>query len=72
MIYFGDLERFDSFLAERFGEQAAEGLYSDSGAYGSSRRNPVKEEMVISIAYYPEINSFAGRESIQIVMQHYC
>lgn len=72
MIYFGDLERFDSFLAERFGEQAAEGLYSDSGTYGSGRRNPVKEEMVISIAYYPEINSFAGRESIQIVMQHYC
>lgn len=62
MIYFGDLERFDSFLAQRFGRQAAEGLYADGGTYG----------MVISIAYYPEINSFAGRESIQIVMQHYC
>ncbi len=68
MIYFGDLERFDLFLAEKFGQQAADGLYGNS-LYSNA---PGKAEMVISIAYYPEINSFAGRESVQIVMQHYC
>lgn len=68
MIYFGDLERFDLFLAEKFGRQAADELYGNS-PYGNA---PGKAEMVISIAYYPEINSFAGRESVQIVMQHYC
>ncbi len=68
MIYFGDMERFDLFLSEKFGQQAVDGLYGNS-PYGNA---PGKAEMVISIAYYPEINSFAGRESIQIVMQHYC
>ncbi len=68
MIYFGDMERFDLFLSEKFGRQAVDGLYGNS-PYGNA---PGKAEMVISIAYYPEINSFAGRESIQIVMQHYC
>lgn len=68
MIYFGDMERFDLFLSEKFGRQAVDGLYGNS-PYGNASG---KAEMVISIAYYPEINSFAGRESIQIVMQHYC
>ena len=68
MIYFGDMERFDLFLSEKFGRQAVDGLYGNS-PYGNAFG---KAEMVISIAYYPEINSFAGRESIQIVMQHYC
>lgn len=30
------------------------------------------DKTMISMAYYPEINVFAGRESIQIVMQDYC
>lgn len=62
MIYFGDLEQFDLFLREKFGARLAEGLYAGRLAAG---------EAVISIAYYPDINSYAGRESIQIVMQHY-
>lgn len=98
MIYFGDLERFDLFLSEKFGRQAVDGLYGNGAygagspyggggrAYGNGRIYAGagngrmyagggvlgKAEMVISIAYYPEMNSFAGRESIQIVMQHYC
>ncbi len=62
MIYFGDLDQFDLFLREQFGVQLAEGLYTGRLSAG---------EAVISIAYYPDINSYAGRESIQIVMQHY-
>ncbi len=62
MIYFGDLDQFDLFLREKFGVQLAEGLYTGRLSAG---------EAVISIAYYPDINSYAGRESIQIVMQHY-
>ncbi len=26
----------------------------------------------ISIVYYPEINSYMGREEIQFVISHYC
>lgn len=62
MIYFGDLEQFDLFLKEKFGVRLAEGLYAGRLA---------AKEAVISIAYYPDINSYAGRESIQIVMQYY-
>ena len=58
MIYFGDMERFDLFLSEKFGRQAVDGLYGNS-PYGNA---PGKAEMVISIAYYPEINSLrAGK-----------
>lgn len=65
MIYFGDLQQLEAFLSRKFGGEAVGKLYeSPSGVKPG--------EMVISIAYYPEINYFAGRESIQIVMQHYC
>lgn len=63
MIYFGDLEKFDEFLSGRFGSDVAERLYGSGVREG---------EVAIGMAYYPEINSFAGRENIQIVMQHYC
>lgn len=62
MIYFGDLELFDEFLKVRFGKRLTDSLYAGILAVG---------EAVISIAYYPEINSYAGRENVQIVMQNY-
>lgn len=63
MIYFGDLDGFNGFLAEKFGRRAKERLYESGLNVG---------EMPISIAYYPDINSYRGRETIQIVMQYYC
>lgn len=63
MIYFGDLEKLNSFLEERFGKKVEERLYE-----GSLR----KGEILISMAYYPDINYYAGRENVQIVMQYYC
>lgn len=62
MIYFGDLERLDAFLTQRFGKTAVKGLYETRLRKG---------ELLISMAYYPDINYFAGRENIQIVMQYY-
>lgn len=63
MIYFGDLERFDAFLMERFGERKIQQLYGKGVWEG---------DMTISMAYYPGINSYAGRESVQIEMWGYC
>lgn len=63
MIYFGDLEKFNDFLADKYGKKTAEFLYQ-----GRLQRG----EAVISMAYYPDINTFAGRENIQLVMQYYC
>ncbi len=63
MIYFGDLEQFDEFLSGRFGSEVLGKLYAGGLKEG---------EASIGMAYYPDINSFGGRESIQIVMQYYC
>ncbi len=63
MIYFGDIGQFDSFLAERFGGGAFHKLYAGGVREG---------EMEIGMAYYPDINYYAGKENIQIVMQYYC
>lgn len=63
MIYFGDQQKLRGFLTESCGRVTADSLYE-------GRLRP--GEAVICMAYYPDINSFAGRETVQIVMQHYC
>jgi len=63
MIFFGDLKAFDDFLKAKYGEESVELLYSNLLAL---------KEMYINITYQPEINSYMGRDSIQIVMQDYC
>ena len=63
MIYFGDMEKLDRFLSETYGEHEKEALYSGSRSF---------EGLTVSMFYYPEINRYMGRESIQIVMQYYC
>lgn len=60
MMYFGDLERWHTFLAAHFGQEEADRLYNG----GSSA-------IVISVIYYPDINVYRGREELQMVMQDY-
>lgn len=60
MIYFGDLEKWHAFLDEAFGENEREKLYR-----AGSR------EIVIQMIYYPDINVYQGKESLQIVMRDY-
>lgn len=60
LIYFGDLERFNSYMTERFGAAEVNGLYGRQA-----------EKIILSVAYYPDLNYYQGIESIQFVMQHY-
>ncbi len=60
MIYFGDAEELQKFLEERFGE-AGKNLFYGRKAY-----------LPLTIAYYPEINEFQGRRTVQLVMTDYC
>ncbi len=60
MMYFGDLDGWHSFLTAQFGEEEVRRLY---GGGGSS--------MVISVIYYPDINEFRGRRTLQMIMQDY-
>ncbi|MBR5798702.1 MAG: single-stranded-DNA-specific exonuclease RecJ [Lachnospiraceae bacterium] len=63
MIYFGDLEKWNGFLEQKAGREAVNTLYG-----GKLQR----DDLTFNLAYYPDINVFAGRESVQIIMQHYC
>lgn len=60
MIYFGDLARWHAFLEEAFGKKEREKLYHEGS-----------REIVIQMVYYPDINVYQGKESLQIVMQDY-
>lgn len=60
MVYFGDLEAFHNFLVGKAGEYMVNRLYQGE-----------RVDIPISILYYPDINRYGGRESIQIVMRGY-
>ena len=60
MMYFGDMDKWHEFLREKYGQSALDELY-DGRAYN----------MKVSIAYYPDINSYQGRETVQIVMSDF-
>ncbi|MCM1143800.1 MAG: single-stranded-DNA-specific exonuclease RecJ [Blautia sp.] len=60
MLYFGDLERWHDFLADAFGKEERDRLYCE----GSQR-------IVIQMIYYPDINVYREKESLQIIMQDY-
>lgn len=60
MIYFGDLPGWHAFLEVEFGKEERIRLYQE----GSKR-------IVIQMVYYPDINVYQGKESLQIVMRDY-
>lgn len=61
MIYFGNLDKWHDFLAEHFGQEERDILYQAGS-----------DEIQISVIYYPDINVYQGRESLQMVMKDYC
>lgn len=60
LVYFGDLERFDSFLDEKYGSGSAGQLYAGCG------------EFPLSVVYQLGKNTYRGRTELQFVLQHYC
>ena len=60
MMYFGDLEAFHTFLHGKFGADRVNRLYGGD-VLG----------LEISVVYYPDINEFRGKESLQMVMKYY-
>lgn len=60
LVFFGNLEAFHNFLAEKFGEETVERLYSRQGYH-----------FKISITYQLGINFFRGKEYAQRILQNY-
>lgn len=61
-VYFGDGEEMDRYLIQKYGEERLMQGY---------RGGLMQGQMEISMVYYPQINSYNGRESIQIMIQYY-
>jgi single-stranded-DNA-specific exonuclease len=61
MMYFDDLESWHAFLDERFGREEKNRLYTTGS-----------EAIQINVLYYPNINVYQNRESLQMVMKDYC
>ncbi len=61
MMIFGDLDRWNDFLAESFGEEQKEKLYSGFK----------HDKMYIKIAYKADVNEFRDEEKLQIILKDY-
>lgn len=61
-IYFGDIQEFKEYTADQYSKKAVDELFRGTETSG----------IVMSFVYYPEINSFHGTESLQIVVKNYC
>ena len=61
MIYFGDMEKWHEALSEKYGREAVDELYNGS----------TDGKMKVNVAYYPDINSYQGRDSLQFIMNDY-
>ncbi len=60
VLYFGDIEALEQELTEKFGAAALDRLFQ-------GRENNIQ----ISMIYYPEVNLFRDRVTLQAVMQYY-
>ena len=60
-LYFGDTDVFFDFLEEEYG-------HDNVAAALRGMRNTID----IGVTYYPQINEFQGKRSLQIVIQNYC
>ena len=59
-MYFGDVERMQEYLEEKYGRVELEKLFQ-------GRVN----DMYLSVTYYPAVNEFRDRKTLQIVIQNY-
>ena len=59
-LYFGDPEMFREYLIEKYGKEEVQKLF-----WGKENR------ITLDIAYYPSVNEYQGRKTIQIVIRHF-
>lgn len=59
-IYFGELEMFFGYLEEKYGEGSGDDLLCGRG-----------DRLVMDITYYPGINEYMGRKTMQITILDY-
>ena len=61
MVYFGDMEAWHGFIIREFGQEEYDRLYREGNG-----------NICIHVIYYPDLNVYQGRTSLQMIMQDYC
>ena len=64
-MYFGDIEAFEDCVSRAYGPEALTAMYQ-------GRPNPSGKPLDLGFVYYPSVNEFRGRKTLQIVVEHYC
>ncbi len=59
-IYFGNIQDFDEYIVEKFGEQELSKMYN-------GLTNNIKLDMIFHI----DVNEYNGNRSVQLIMQYY-
>lgn len=59
-MWFGDPQEVREYLEARYGEQKIQELFWGRG-----------DGITLDLAYYPSVNEYMGRRSLQIVIRHY-
>lgn len=59
-MYFGDPEELREYLAEKYNQTKVQELFWGRGS-----------KMELDIAYYPSVNEYMGRKTLQIVIKNY-
>lgn len=59
LVFFGDMDKFSTFMKEKYGEDSTDRLFAGKGDYP------------VSVVYQLGINSYQGRKEVQYLMQYY-
>lgn len=60
-LLFRDADKFDDFIRAEWGENELKRMYEGK-----------ENELDVAFTFYPEINEFQGRSSVQIMVESYC
>ena len=60
-LYFGDIEQILTYIMQKYGESETEKCFQ-------GRENAV----TLSFIYYPSVNEYRGKKSLQMIISHYC
>lgn len=63
LVMFRGLEKFEAYVDKKFGTGITSQLFSQEGING--------EPLIMDIIYYPSLNDFRGRSTIQFLLQDY-
>lgn len=63
LVMFRGVERMEAYLNEKYGEGTSRRLFSEDGISG--------KELFMDIIYYPSVNEFRGKSTIQFLLQDY-